>query len=189
MAEKDELLEHNYDGIKEYDNDLPRWWVQLFWLTALGGLIYIVWFHFLWGSTPDETLRREIAELHQLQAKGVPATAAPELTDEVLLAMVGDSTTVSRGQGVFASKCVACHGALGGGIVGPNLTDKYWIHGGTPLQIRKVIVEGVSAKGMLAWGTTLPADEIDAVTAYILSLHGTNPPGAKAPEGEPLDPS
>ncbi len=186
MAEKDQLLKHNYDGIKEYDNDLPRWWVHTFTITTIGGLIYAVWFHFLWGTTPQDVLAKEMAAIGDMRAKNVAASSSPELTNEAFLAMVKDSSVVAKGQAVFMAKCVACHGAQGGGIVGPNLTDDHWIHGGKPLDIRKVIIEGVAAKGMIPWGTQLPPAEIDAVSAYVLSLRGTNPPGAKAAEGQPV---
>lgn len=182
MAERDQLLNHNYDGIKEYDNDLPRWWVQLFWITAIGGIIYAVWFHFIWGSTPHAELAKEMQLISDLRAKDTVASSA-QLSDETLFAMAKDSGAISKGQAVFMGKCLACHGAQGGGIVGPNLTDDYWIHGGKPLEIRKIIIEGVAAKGMIPWGTQLPPDDINAVTAFVLSLHGTNPAGAKGPEG------
>ena len=175
--DQDKLLDHDNDGIKEYDNDLPKWWVQLFWLTGIVGVMLAVWFHLPSTPTPDQALAQRLAELDAKK----PASA--ELTNESLLAMLRDSKRQHEGQEIFVAKCVACYGPQGQGIVGPNLTDNHWIHGNTPLEIKRVIEEGVLEKGMLSWKTMLKPDEILDVSAYVWSLKGTTPPNPKAPEG------
>ena len=176
--DQDKLLDHDYDGIKEYDNDLPQWWVQLFWLTGIVGVMLAVWFHMPSTPTPDELLATQVKEL-----EGKMANAKGDLTNESLLAMLDDEPRIKVGKEVFLAKCMACHGAEGQGIVGPNLTDKFWIHGGSPLEIKRVIEEGVLEKGMLAWKTQLKPDEIISAVAYVWSLKGTTPATPKAPEG------
>lgn len=181
MAKKiDELLDHNYDGIQEYDNDLPRWWVYLFAITVVWGLVYVVWFHS--GETPEQQLAAQMAEIGKKQA--VANASSAQDTDESLLALITAPSMVSHGKELYTTRCVACHGAAGEGLVGPNLTDDNWIHGAKPTQIKRTIQEGVLDKGMIAWKTTMTSDEINAVLAYVWSLHGTNPPNAKAPQGD-----
>lgn len=181
MATEDQLLDSNYDGIKEYDNQLPRWWVQLFWITIILGVIYAVWFHAPSTPTPKEELAAGLAELKALRSSASAHEGAVDLAKLVTM-----STVVESGKTIFASRCVACHAAEGQGLVGPNLTDNFWIHGGSPQDIHKVITEGVVAKGMIAWKDLLSADEINALVAFIWSIRGTTPPNPKAPEGAPL---
>jgi cytochrome c oxidase cbb3-type subunit 3 len=104
-----------------------------------------------------------------------------------LLGLVSDAEAIGRGKVVFGEKCAVCHGAEGQGMIGPNLVDKYWIHGGDLLAIRKVIAKGVVEKGMLAWESMLPSADIDKVSAYVYSIRGTTPPNPKAPQGDPIE--
>lgn len=182
MSEKkqDELLAHNYDGIQEYDNSLPGWWVGLFWVTVIFGVIYVGYYVFGPGLSQEQTLALELKQIEATKQ----AAPAQERSEAMMLAMVSNASDVQAGKAVFDGKCVPCHGAQAQGIVGPNLTDDYWIHGGTLLEIRKTIVEGVPAKGMVSWRGLLTDKEIDSVVAYIRTLHGSNPPGAKAQEGQ-----
>ena len=182
---QDELLDHNYDGIQEYDNDLPRWWVWLFVITVVWGFAYAIWFHGTGRPTPVEQLALDMQEISALQAAHQKATAGSEvISDEKFFQLAKSTESLSSGKAVYVAKCLPCHGELGQGVIGPNLTDTHWIHGGTPAKIRYVIEEGVLAKGMLAWKTLISHDEIVAVTAYVLSLKGTNPPNPKPAEGE-----
>ncbi|MCB0317974.1 MAG: c-type cytochrome [Bdellovibrionales bacterium] len=182
--EKDELLDHNYDGIQEYDNDLPRWWLNIFWLTTIFAICYATWTHILREETQQETLARRLKENQALRQEASVNTTANDIGNEELINMSADSNLLARAKANWDSKCVACHGANGEGLVGPNLTDKYWLHGGNPEDIRNVIRKGVLEKGMLAWETVMNPDEINEITAYVLSLQGTKPSNPKDPQGE-----
>lgn len=185
MSKKqDELLSHNYDGIQEYDNSLPLWWRWLFYITVVFGGAYIVYFHFGPGQSQLEILSGELKEVAaQRQAQ------SGDVTEEQLLAVAKKNDEVEKGKAIFQTRCVACHGAAGQGIVGPNLTDDFWIHGGHLVEIRKTIREGVPAKGMIAWKDSMTEQEIESVIAYIRNIRGTNPAGAKAAEGEAFSPT
>ena len=127
-------------------------------------------------------------QLAAVKAKQAQVAAAqPQLDEDGLLNLIKSDSALSKGKEVYVKNCVVCHGQNGEGLVGPNLTDAYWIHGGTLVAIRKVIQEGVLDKGMLAWKAVLPSDEIDNVTAYIRSLKGTNPANPKAPQGDKVE--
>lgn len=178
----DELLEHNYDGIEEYDNDLPLWWQWLFWGTAIFGVVYVLYYHLGPGLNQEETLALEMeqaAKKQQWADEQVKSSGGAE----DLLAMVQDQAKITQGATIFQGKCMACHGMKGEGLVGPNLADNYWIHGGTVQEIKHTIENGVLEKGMLAWKTMMSADDIIAVTAFVWSLNGSNPPNAKPHEG------
>ena len=182
MADKNELLNHNYDGIEEYDNDLPRWWIYLFWLTVVFGVGRIIYTHVLPGNLQEERVAVQMAELDQIRA--AHAKSRPEMGDAQLLALAANVETVRKGQEVFMKNCLACHGPQGGGLIGPNLTDDHWIHGGKISNIKQTVENGVLEKGMLKWKGAIPDSEIEAVVAYIWTLHGTNPANPKAPEGQ-----
>jgi cytochrome c oxidase cbb3-type subunit 3 len=190
MADRDELLDHDYDGIREYDNDLPRWWLNIFWLTTIFAIAYAFYVHAGYSETPEAKLARELAKLEEKRAaptSDVSPDAQGKSPSEVLLALANDADRVAAGEGIYATKCMACHGAKGEGTVGPNLTDDYWIHGGKITEIKQLIIDGVPAKGMLSWKNLMTPDEIDSVVAYVWNLHGSNPPNGKAPQGE-MDP-
>jgi cytochrome c oxidase cbb3-type subunit 3 len=176
------LLEHSYDGIQEYDNPLPRWWVIIFWATIVFSVLYVVNVP-LFGRGPGR-----IAEYDADIAAWKAAHPAPsvESSPEELAALAKDPGAIALGKQVFTSNCASCHRPDAGGLIGPNLTDDAWIHGGTPLDIHKTVREGVMAKGMPAWEKLLKPDQIDGVVVYVTSLHGSNPPNPKAPEGVPL---
>ena len=198
MADKDNdhLLEHAYDGIQEYDNPLPTWWKLIFYATILVVPIYY-WDPLGIGIGPgrEQASQKELAAF----AAAHPPSTGPAISDEQFVVMSKDPAKVAEGLAVFTTTCVACHRPDGGGLIGPNLTDDFWIHGGKPSEIHKVITEGVLAKGMPNWGKMLKPEQTDAVTAYVISIHGTNPVNPKAPEGvkaesdsvpaAPLDPA
>lgn len=182
-TERDELLDHNYDGIQEYDNDLPRWWLNIFWITTVFAVIYFAWTHFI--KVPQhEQLALELKALQVSKQEAAAADSTPELNEEQLLALTKEASTIAKGKEIYEAKCGACHGAAGEGLVGPNLADEHWLHGGAILDIKRSIVKGIPEKGMIAWEALLPAQEIDAVTAFIWTLHGSNPPNPKEAQGE-----
>ncbi len=181
MADKDndKLLEHAYDGIQEYDNPLPTWWKWIFYATILVVPIYM-WDPLGIGVGPGKVKAYE----QQMAAFNAahPKTAGT-YTDEQLVAFAKDPAKVEAGKVVFTSYCAACHRPDGGGLIGPNLTDDFWIHGGRPTDIYKTVNEGVLAKGMPNWGKVLKPDQIEGAVAYVQTLHGTNPANPKAPDG------
>ena len=188
MKKEDELLTGEYDGIKEYDNDLPRWWVQLFWVTIIFGVGYTVWYHIYPGIQNEQKLSMQMEQLAAVKAsQAAVAALQPKLDEEGLLKLVSSQEAMTKGKAVYVQSCAVCHGQNGEGLVGPNLTDDYWIHGGSLTAIRTVIEEGVLDKGMLAWKAILPADDINNVSAYIRSLKGTNPANQKAPQGDKVE--
>jgi len=181
---QDELLSSEYDGIKEYDNMLPRWWVYLFYITIVFAPVYTWYYHFGPGLLGENELAADMQLLEQQKLAFKQANGPKVRNEEDLLALVADKAIITKGQQVYVAKCAACHGQKGEGLVGPNLTDKYWIHGGKLTQIRTTIEEGVLAKGMLAWKALLPSEDIESVVAFIRSLKDTAPANAKAPQGD-----
>lgn len=182
MAEQneDKLLDHSYDGIQEFDNPMPRWWVWIFWVTIIFAPIYYVLPH-PFGEGDGNVAEYEAAVAKAKAAMPEPVVAT--VSDEQLLGLVSQSGVLAEGKAVYDANCAACHRADGGGLIGPNLADDAWIHGGTPTAIHNTIAVGVLAKGMPPWERILKPEQVNAVTAYVISLKGTNPPNAKAPEG------
>ena len=178
------MLDHDYDGIKELDNVLPPWWVNLFYATIIFGVIYLVRFHVMDAYTQAEEFEQEVqlanAELEKMKAN----SPKEEITlDKVVL--LTDEASLAKGKEIFTNACAACHKADGGGIVGPNLTDEYWINGGGIKNVFKIISEGSKNNPtMVGWAKTLGTTEVQKVASYVLSLQGTKPAGGKAPEGE-----
>lgn len=173
------LIEHSYDGIQEYDNPLPRWWVYMFYATIVFAIFYAS--NLGVGVGPGRIAQYE-AEMAAFRA----AHPEPEggVSPEQLAALAADPNAREAGKQVFTANCAACHRADGGGMIGPNLTDEAWLHGSKLEDIHKTVVEGVLAKGMPPWGKLLKPDQVNAVTVYVGSLKGSNPPNAKPPEGE-----
>lgn len=160
-----------------------KWWIYLFYGTILFGIAYTIYYHLGGpGLTSEANLKIAMAELEAMK----PAQAAT-LPVSDLLTLANDTSRVSAGRGIYTARCTPCHGVKGEGIVGPNLTDDNWIHGGKISDIKKVIEEGVLAKGMLAWKGQLSDEELLNVTLFVWSLRGTNPPNPKAPEGEKFE--
>jgi cytochrome c oxidase cbb3-type subunit 3 len=179
--ERDRLMAHGYDGIREYDNPLPGWWVWIFWATILFSLGYWAWYQM--GPGPSVVAVYE-SEMREAAARAPAAPSPGAVSDQSLTALLKNTSVMAKGKDIFANRCVPCHGDRGQGIVGPNLTDDYWLHGGRPSEIYHTITEGVPEKGMVPWKSMLSPEEIAAVTAYVLSLHGSAPPNAKPPEGQ-----
>lgn len=183
-AEKDRVLDHEYDGIQEYDNPMPRWWVNMFWATIVFSVIYAINIGPVGsGEGWIRQYENEMAAFREAHPEGGPAADAGQLA-----ALASDAAVLENGSTVYGQMCASCHGADGGGLIGPNLTDDYWLHGGSTTDILHTISAGVPAKGMPAWEKMLKPDQLTAVTVYVASLHGTKPANPKAPEGEPFTP-
>ena len=176
-----EIKGHSYDGITEYDNPLPTWWLWTFLITIIFGFIYYL--HYEVGGGPS--LKQELAAaMEEIDQQKAHAPQVEETESSLEASMKGDAV-LALGATTFSTKCAACHGPQLQGLIGPNLTDHYWIHGkGTRLDIVKVIREGVGDKGMPSWAALLKKEEIYGVAAYILSKKDSNPPNPKAPQGD-----
>lgn len=177
--DRDRLMSHGYDGIREYDNPLPGWWVWIFWATIVFSLGY--WAYYQIGPGPSVVAQYEAEE--EVAERRQPKAVASGVTDASLAALEKDAAVMAKAKEVFVGKCAPCHGDRGQGIVGPNLTDEYWLHGGRLSEIYQTISEGVPEKGMIPWKTQLSPAEIAAMTAYIGTLRGTHPPNPKPAEG------
>lgn len=181
--EADLLLHHDYDGIKELDNKLPPWWVYMFYATIIFSGVYLVRFHVLGHDNQIMEFDKEMKDA-QLAVEEYKKTAK-DLIDANTVTLLTDAGDLAAGKKVFESNCVACHKPDGGGSIGPNLTDENWILGGGIKNVFTTITEGGrDGKGMVAWKGTLKPSEIQQVASYVLSLKGTNPKDAKAPEGD-----
>lgn len=170
---------HVYDDIEEEDNHLPNWWLGI----LFGAIVFAFGYWFVFEVTkaspnPLEAYRAETAAAEKRRAEASP------VSDEPLVVLAKDAATVAEGRTTFVSTCAPCHGAQGQGIVGPNLTDGYWLHGGKPLDIHKSITNGYPEKGMRAWGPVLGPSRVRSVAAFVLSIRGQNLPG-RPPQGTP----
>jgi cytochrome c oxidase cbb3-type subunit 3 len=183
----DDLVEgHDYDGIKEYDNPIPPWLSLIFAGTIIWSGFYVVAINLGYISRYEESLDDGLAELQQLQSQAKEKT--PEVTGQMLAKAADNEEAIQSAEKVFMGNCASCHGKKGEGLVGPNLTDKFWIHGGSLKDIYDTIYDGVPDQGMQAWGNTFDQEKIVNLTAYVRSLQGTDPAGAKKPEGEKFVP-
>lgn len=186
--EKDIMLDHDYDGIRELDNSLPPWWVWMFYLTIGFGFFYIGYYHFSDNAGGQlDWYEQEMEEGEKIKLAYLRAQA--DLVNEENVEPLVDEDALIAGEVIFKNSCAACHGQLGEGGVGPNMTDEYWIHGGDIKSIFKTVKYGVPEKGMIAWSTQMGAGDMHKVSSYILTLVGTNPPNQKEPQGEKYVPS
>jgi cytochrome c oxidase cbb3-type subunit 3 len=181
MNDRDRLLGHAYDGIEEYDNPLPGWWSWIFVVTIVFSLGYYVYYQLGPGPTVVALYEAEMRIAAERQAKLAPAPGAGG--EEALRALARDARAMAGAREIFAIRCAPCHGPQGQGLIGPNLTDEFWLHGGTLVEIRRVIAEGVPEKGMVPWKDQLKPEDLSAMAAYISTLSGTNPTGPKPPQG------
>jgi cytochrome c oxidase cbb3-type subunit 3 len=184
----DPLMDHNYDGIQEYDNPLPTWWTLTLYATIAWAAVYFVGIGVGLIPTYEEDLKEGQAELAQMRQRYEDSQPKVVVTEELLASAIQEGGRVEAGAKAFGEKCAACHGDKGQGLIGPNLTDRFWLHGGGLVEIHKVIDKGVTEKGMPAWGGILNRDELVGVVGYIQSLQGSNPEGAKEPQGSPYEP-
>lgn len=177
------LLDHDYDGIKELDNNLPPWWVYLFYACVVFAVVYLVRFEIMGADDQEMELKKEMAQAKIEVAEYMKT--APDLMDEKTVTLLTDAAALAEGKTIFETNCAACHRADGGGQIGPNLTDEQWILGGGIKNLFHTINNGGrDGKGMIAWKGTLKPKEMQKVASYIISLKGSNPADPKAPEGE-----
>ncbi len=173
---------HEYDGIVELDNKVPPWFSGLFYATIIFAAYYMLHYHvFGTGKLMYEEYEEEMRRADILRAELVRTGA---LIDEKSVELLTDEAALMAGKAIYDANCVACHGSQGEGLVGPNLTDGYWVHGGGISNVFRITRDGVPAKGMIAWKTQLNPRQIQEVSSYVISLERTNPPNPKAPEGE-----
>jgi len=182
MSDRDRRLGHAYDGIEEYDNPLPGWWTWLFVATIVFSVGYYAYYQLGPGPTIVAQYEADVQAAAERQAKMAPP--ALTVTEESLRALMRDTRAMAAAKEIFGTRCMPCHGPQGQGLVGPNLTDEYWLHGGTLVEIRHTISEGVLDKGMVPWKDQLKPEEISAMAAYVGTLQGTNPPNPKPPQGK-----
>jgi cytochrome c oxidase cbb3-type subunit 3 len=181
--EIDILLDHDYDGIKELDNNLPPWWVYLFYASIVFGLVYFVRYEVMGGDNQEMELQKELAQAKIDVAEYMKT--APDLMDEKTVTLLTDPADLAVGKTIYTTNCAACHRADGGGQIGPNLTDEYWILGGGIKNIFHTLNNGGrDGKGMISWKGTLKPKEMQKVASYVISLKGSNPVDPKSPDGE-----
>ncbi len=172
---------HVYDGIEEEDNRLPNWWLAILFATILFAFVY--WFVYHTADlrpTPAERYRAQVEQL--LAERSSLAVAGPQAIE----ALLDDPEAMAVGAEVFRTTCASCHGMRGEGLIGPNLTDAFWIHPADPVAILRLIQDGVPDKGMPPWGGMLGPERSMRAAAYVLTLRGTNLPG-KEPQGERVE--
>lgn len=180
--EADILLEHEYDGIRELDNSLPPWWKYGFIITICISFIYILHFHVLGsGKNPTEEYEAELQHA-KVQMEAYEAKNKDKVDENNI--QLADATGIAEGKDIYQQMCWACHGKLGEGGAGPNLTDDYWLHKGSLNDIFQTIKNGYPDKGMQSWEKQYSPKQISHITSYIKSLKGSNPPNGKAPQGD-----
>ena len=189
MAEFDDKVLHELDGIREYDNPMPAWLMAIWWGSLIFAAAYLGFYALSFGEGSME------AEYRGATQKAVTAVDAyfdanplvpPSPAD--LLAGAGNPAILEVGAARFGRTCASCHGEKAQGLIGPNLTDDHWIHGGTVEQIFQSVAKGWPAKGMPPWGRAVKPEELAALVSYVRSLQGSNPPNPRAAEGDPVAP-
>jgi cytochrome c oxidase cbb3-type subunit 3 len=178
------MKDHAYDGIQELDNHLPPWWKWLLYGSIIWAAGYLIVYH-VTNDLPlmAEEYENEVKQAAELKKQFASTTPAVAI-DENTLSYSPEPAILAKGKQIFVNNCASCHKEDGGGNIGPNLTDEYWIHGAGIRDIFNVVKTGVIEKGMIAWSAVLSPEQIRDVSFYIVSIGGTNPPGAKAPQGE-----
>lgn len=180
--EADVLLDHDYDGIKELDNALPPWWKYGFYITICVACFYLLKYE-IWHTGPNPT-EEYVSEMSDAKIQTDAYLASMKENVDEKTVTLADAAGIATGKELFSKTCIACHMSKGEGGVGPNLTDDFWLHGGSINDIFKTIKYGYPDKGMQSWQTTYSPIQIQQLASYIKSLKGTNPPNAKAPQGD-----
>ena len=188
--DEDPLRPHSYDGIQEYDKRLPNWWLFTLYGAIVYAVIYWAYYH-AYGTATDDGAALKSAMVENTAAAARAAGSSGVLNDETLWKLSHDQTKLAAGKVTFDTMCASCHKPDMTGLIGPNLVDNQWIHGGLPMEVMKTVTEGVLAKGMVAWGPILGKEKIAEVTGYIMAHHHPGeeivkvdawiPPGVPAP--------
>ncbi|MBW2528382.1 MAG: c-type cytochrome [Deltaproteobacteria bacterium] len=186
---EDKLLDHDADGIQEYDNPMPGWLMGILWGAIIFAILYLGYYALSYGEGGYTAEYRgdRVAYRADVQKYFDDNPLEPPAAEE-LLAGAANPEVVAKGRERFTKTCASCHGEQAQGLIGPNLTDDRWIHGGKVLDMFNVLVKGVPAKGMPPWGRALPPEDLSALVSYIRSAQGSNPPNPKPPEGDPAAP-
>lgn len=180
--EEEIMFDHEYDGIRELDNDLPPWWRVGFYITIVIAFVYMIHYHVI--RTGDLQLAEYNKELEQAEYNMAESRKkSANLVDETNVRMLKDEQSLAKGKELFISNCAACHGKFGEGGVGPNMTDEYWIHGGSIKDVFKTIKYGVVEKGMKSWEADFSPSQMNQLASYIETLVGTNPSNGKEKQG------
>lgn len=179
------LMTHAYDGIREYDNPLPGWWSAIFWATIVFAAAYGVYYHVgRWGKTPGQKYEAALTA-YQGQKSARDQAEAASVNEDVLASRATDTKALADGKAIFIARCASCHTEDGRGLIGPNLTDDFQLHGFSRMDIYNTVKKGVPGTAMLAWGEQLPPADVIAVATFVTTLRGQNLPG-KAREGQPV---
>lgn len=179
-------MKREHDGIEEQDNPMPLWWLGLFYVTILFSIGYVAYYYLGDGPSLQAELDRRMQKINANKAAGGGGRSGPN--EAQILAVLKSPEEMRKGQEIYSVRCASCHGMEGQGLIGPNLTDGYWIHGaGKPEAVYAVIHDGVLDKGMPPWGPLLKSDEMLAVVGYTLGFKGKKVSGGKAPQGDPID--
>jgi cytochrome c oxidase cbb3-type subunit 3 len=173
------ISDHEYDGIRELDNDLPPWWKWLFYLTIVFAIVYLVR---LFVFEADDLVQQ--SEYNKEMAQAASMAPAPSSTEAFEIKVLTDQSSLANGKAIFDKICSVCHLIDGGGLVGPNMTDDYWIHGNTIQEMFNTVTNGVLEKGMISYKDQYSPQQRLEVLSYIITLHGTKPATPKAPQGE-----
>lgn len=177
---EEETMGHEFDGIEEFDNDLPPWWLNMFYVTIVFAVIYMIYYHILGKQVDQKSLyAEEVKAANELYKDKQPNAASL-----AMLVAHKDRENLEAGALLFATNCSPCHGEHAEGIVGPNLTDTSWIHGPRFVNILTTITNGVPDKGMVTWNGVLTPEQIHQVASYVVSLQGSHPANGLVPQGE-----
>ncbi len=179
---QDQVGDHDFDGIQEFDNHLPNWWLWSFYLACIFSVGYWVSYH-IFGFT-DLPAGEYAAQMTEYRLEKERQAANQPLNEETLQAMATEEVHVEAGRAIFIATCSTCHYDDARGNIGPNLTDKFWLHGGKAMDIYTTISKGYPDKGMVAWEPTLGLIRCMQATAFVLSIKNTNAANGKAPQGE-----
>jgi cytochrome c oxidase cbb3-type subunit 3 len=177
------VMDHKYDGITELDNPTPPWFMYLFYGTILIAVFYLAGYHLVGNGKTMENEYAEQVAIAEIERNEYMKKIGDKINENTVVALK-DAKSLDAGQKIYMQSCLACHGDKGQGGVGPNLTDEYWIHGGTVKNVYHTISEGVPEKGMISWKKTLNPVQMQQVTSFLATLVGTKPANGKEPQGE-----